>query len=992
MNLSKLKNKITKLRPGKDENKRIVLIDFLRGLVILMMIITHVIALTFDHSQDDKVVYYIGLVGGITSFTGFLFLSGISSYLSFVRKEETAVRGILKIFNREIKIFAIYYSLAVLAFFVLNKPSFNSEQDIINAAIDILTFKVLPEFTEFLPAFAIFTLSLIFLKSFYQYISARIFQAILVGLIIYFLGTLFTNIDLGRDALNSIKALFFGHIDTNNRIHSFPVFQYFIIFVLGLVFGKFFYDNTGKRARFRFILKFLSASIPVTIGLTLAYTITKSPLFYPMPEEGRFPPSLSFLSLSLSIVIIFLALLDFLIQYIPEFLNKILVYLSKNSLGFLFTHLIVLLGFKYYFDNYQNLAFTQPKNIQEIAFLYFVTMLLSWLLVYLSEVVNRKVLNSEEFHRLTTFTFRFALPNFILVTTALLFGYLIYSNLTALDVSKNIAGTITKRIVYNQNSADWWDNSYKIKRNILISNNAERDYSEGQWVQFSFNHKDAYNNDSSYFKNGSDLVVVHKDPSTNFFYPVKTLIENPNSENTLIKFQLLQRIVAQQTDENYFLYLGNADDITIENLQETPNIINTNITVGAETRHQVQTSTNKLWFTKHPSTKAISDELVFEANLSNIEVNDKVSATYSIPKANLSGPMNYADGKFRVVLDIDNLEPSVYTIQVEIIDLNNNLKIYKSYETPFKVTYPLYVNWSMDWEGFDVAQFNLNELDNIANTYGIPVTQLFNPRIYVEEQTSYDQISKERADYLTNWVLDRKASRGDEIGMHIHMFSDMVKEAGVSPRPGSIIGAAYGDTKTSDFTLEELEKIFRWGFEKFTENGLPRPITYRTGGWFSGPHVLKAVQNVGFLIDTSGRTGGLINPSLQYSSPVPWNLSVTTRPYKPTDGDINRWEGTRLNLWEFPNNGADSYWFNTNDLISRFDQNYTDPRGILEKPQTVTYLSHPHWLAGIDSPKLHALFRYLTQFLHKNDNGPVIFATLEDIYDQWDKVNDINGD
>ncbi|BCX13725.1 MAG: hypothetical protein KatS3mg085_257 [Candidatus Dojkabacteria bacterium] len=104
----------------------------------------------------------------------------------------------------------------------------------------------------------------------------------------------------------------------------------------------------------------------------------------------------------------------------------------------------------------------------------------------------------------------------------------------------------------------------------------------------------------------------------------------------------------------------------------------------------------------------------------------------------------------------------------------------------------------------------------------------------------------------------------------------------------------YGDAFTYIYTEEELTKVFRWGREKLSGNGLGLPISYRTGAWMSGVNVLKAAQNAGFLIDTTGRTGGSIsqtNPNYLIS---PWNLTETTYPYLPSVNDINSWEGERL--------------------------------------------------------------------------------------------------
>ena len=97
----KVRQTISRFTPKRDETKRVVLVDFLKGLIILLMVMTHVIALTFDYTKTDNLVGFIGLIGGITSFTGFLFLSGVNSYFSFVGKQEEPEKRILKIFGKD---------------------------------------------------------------------------------------------------------------------------------------------------------------------------------------------------------------------------------------------------------------------------------------------------------------------------------------------------------------------------------------------------------------------------------------------------------------------------------------------------------------------------------------------------------------------------------------------------------------------------------------------------------------------------------------------------------------------------------------------------------------------------------------------------------------------------------------------------------------------------------------------------------------------------
>jgi hypothetical protein len=113
----------------------------------------------------------------------------------------------------------------------------------------------------------------------------------------------------------------------------------------------------------------------------------------------------------------------------------------------------------------------------------------------------------------------------------------------------------------------------------------------------------------------------------------------------------------------------------------------------------------------------------------------------------------------------------------------------------------------------------------------------------------------------------------------------------------------------------------------------------------------------------------------------PWDLLDTTQPYKPNIYDQNSSAGPTLNIWEFPNNGADSWSFSSDQMIDRQKANY-NPDIPLEQKRMLTYLSHPEWYPT-DKPKMERVFDYTSNFLYKENRGPVIFITLDEANNIW---------
>lgn len=347
--------------------------------------------------------------------------------------------------------------------------------------------------------------------------------------------------------------------------------------------------------------------------------------------------------------------------------------------------------------------------------------------------------------------------------------------------------------------------------------------------------------------------------------------------------------------------------------------------------------------------------------------------SYAISGTDLQGRMiGDGNGRYSAEIFVGNLNPGRYAVSAQV---ESGSETVSSQEVEFNVSYPLYVTWTMDWEGYDVKQEYLDEIDKIADGHGTPITHFFNPRIYVASE-----ISPQRADYLTSWVIARRERRGDEIGLHLHMFEDMVRAAGVTPRQspdwGSTLKEGY-DTLTSAYTYEETMKLINWSQKIFAERGLGTPISFRAGGWFADGETLRALQDTGFALDSSGRT-----PDQAITTNIDglWNLKAATNPYQPNVNDQNSAQAPHLDLWEFPNNGADSWAYSEDQMYARFNTNFTGAP--LKEKQAVTFLSHPHWF-NRDNPKIEGLYTRVDRFLNSRDGGPVVYITLGQAYQIW---------
>lgn len=360
-------------------------------------------------------------------------------------------------------------------------------------------------------------------------------------------------------------------------------------------------------------------------------------------------------------------------------------------------------------------------------------------------------------------------------------------------------------------------------------------------------------------------------------------------------------------------------------------------------------------------------------NIPNTEMPEAIikyfTLKYSIENTNVNGNLEYdSDEKnWFAKVDLSKLEANSYNLvlSADIKDCEYGNKK----ELAFNLSSPVYVTWTLDWEGTDVSNENLVRIADISSKYGVPVTHFFNPYIY-------HTLSSARQKTLTDWIKGRE-NAGDAIGLHLHMYKTYVSKAGVTPRELRWGYDGYGtgyDVPTQEYSYDEFMKILSLAKSDFAKQGLGTPTMYRAGGWFADEEILMALQDSGFTIDSSGRTAY----KLGYNNITgPWNLTNTTQPYQLNSKDQNITDNPDMTLWEVPNNGASSWDFDAKQLINHFNQNYSG--GINKGTKVVTFLSHPQGFEQRDNPRINELLTDIAKYSFNSDNGPLIYTTVDKI-------------
>lgn len=536
---------------------------------------------------------------------------------------------------------------------------------------------------------------------------------------------------------------------------------------------------------------------------------------------------------------------------------------------------------------------------------------------------------------------------FLYLIGILVVGYIVltYTNNLSADIK------VPEKATIERNDIEWWNNDYAYRREItsLSSDNIIIEINHAQLVIDGKSRSDA-----------TDLKIVGVSGNTQSEFA--STIYQVDTTDTIISIDSPSSKV-----EKYYVYYGNKSPTSFGNTSNSVFSGTSNSTLGAEESPTVVLKSLKEWILKEGETEELNFLLGSKERRSD--------TTYFLilnNDQNDKKPVIERNGEIKIV--IDNLKTGKHSAYL-VASMDGN--VFRSNTIYFNYSAPLYVAWTMDWEGTVPDMRYLESIARLSSSYEVPITHYYNPRIYISIPTPE---SEKRA--MSEWIVDR-IKDGDDIALHMHMQHDMVEEAGVQAKYNEKSwdsGVSGYDTPSTAYGYDDYLKILRWGKDKvreqikrYTGYDIPELQGYRAGGWFANSDNLRAMEEAGFIYDSSGRS---VMPIGRNMLTQPWLLNNKTQPYYPNINNQNMNTSPNMKLLEIPNNGADSYWSSAQDLITNFYANYS-PGSVLDIDNIVVYLSHPNWFY-IDEPKLKELFDEIGKYSYEKDNGPVKYITMRE--------------
>jgi hypothetical protein len=226
-----------------------------------------------------------------------------------------------------------------------------------------------------------------------------------------------------------------------------------------------------------------------------------------------------------------------------------------------------------------------------------------------------------------------------------------------------------------------------------------------------------------------------------------------------------------------------------------------------------------------------------------------------------------------------------------------------------------------------------------------------------------------------------QVAKGDELSLHLHMWTDFVRAAGVVPRTApSWAGRGDGyDVPMTAYPESDQRRLLDHALGLMAERGLTRPVTFRAGGQFANDATLRTLAALGFVADASAVPAGAFGRLL-----YPWTLAADAQPYRPSSNDANK--PGDLPLLEAPTIGGNTYGFDVQTIqpIIRADLSYLAPAGeVAATRRAITVVSHPGTIDATERAAINALFTALAPLRYDLDNGPLRFVTLAQLAQAW---------
>ncbi|MBF0297884.1 MAG: hypothetical protein HQK51_04150 [Oligoflexia bacterium] len=224
---------------------------------------------------------------------------------------------------------------------------------------------------------------------------------------------------------------------------------------------------------------------------------------------------------------------------------------------------------------------------------------------------------------------------------------------------------------------------------------------------------------------------------------------------------------------------------------------------------------------------------------------------------------------------------------------------------------------SVDWEGDTLDEKNLAAFNKFRETFPkIKIQHFLNPAYFlraVELGLTEDEINKRIRSVLRE---------GDEEGLHIHAWKELIEKSGVEYKDlPSFSHDYYGSSSGSlvplwAYSQNDLKKIFSTAIEIQKQYKFKAPTSFRAGGWQATTEVMNALAESGITLDCSALPSSYSLPGWEKLNLKEWvntlwpMVTSLEQPFIIKDG--------KNEIIELPNNGHLADYVSAVDMFESF--------------------------------------------------------------------------
>jgi len=247
-----------------------------------------------------------------------------------------------------------------------------------------------------------------------------------------------------------------------------------------------------------------------------------------------------------------------------------------------------------------------------------------------------------------------------------------------------------------------------------------------------------------------------------------------------------------------------------------------------------------------------------------------------------------------------------------------------------------------------------------------------------------------------DWLLDQEAGFDDEIGLHIHPYCSFVETTTVPCRTEPSFVYEEGDETgytvlSAAYTEEEYTELLFAADDIFAEHGLPKPTSYRAGGWTADEGTLRALATAGHVADTSAVNWRMLEEWEDDWNNVLWSWNAEhwehideySQPYYPSQDAADLPGEPSIPVLEVPDNAALADYAEAWEVIEVLEANW--PGGALEEPKILSYGYHnvTRGVMWTYRDRVEGALDHVDEFLAIDDAGPLVYGTLSEMPLVW---------